>query len=825
MTVREALAQVRIVRVEGIRASGGDLPPVFRLVADALAQVGGATVEFRATDSAEDLQPTPDDEAPIQELGGEDPEANSAAGVFVVLSLPAGDAAVPPPPPGMAGLGTPGGAGPSGSAHGIPSRLPAEAVYCRLRENGAGILATASPRLLYPFLTHLLRDRGETALGDLQEGRDFPPAFSWVRSTFDFFLTQEGRAQKGLDREAYVRRLAESGFTHLEVNGLADRDGIERGPPGEAYPMFYTYCPALDQFVESDLGAGLYPREHLRSNLEFLKRNAELARKYGLVPGLLCFEPRNVPEEFFDRYPMLRGARVDHPFRSFKPRYNMTIAHPMVLEHYAQMVRRLMEEVPDLGFLSVWTNDSGAGFEHTQSLYVGRNGGPYLIREWKDQEEIARAAGGNALRFLRTLRDAGRETNKDFRVLTRMESFYGEHEVIWEGLEEGLEVETASLATRGWEMPYSHPLYPESRDFPAGSVYQQSLWPEEWRLASRLEARSSNAHFYFAAGPHVLFPPLVGVPYPALTYKRLRLLREGRVSRLAHLGGTHPPSMVPYNVNHEVLRAFQFDPDLDPEALLFWIAKGWAGERFAETLTWAWRMAEGAILAFPNLTALYSTYGFVWYRLWARPLVPDIEAIPLEDRAYYQDFMCTTPHNPNNVDLSRDVLFQLATVEGAQETLERMDAGVWGPLDEAIDNLGAARGDASAHLGPGNVVEDQFVRLSALRCWLTTQRSVAAWIVGVCGFMEAETPEEKDVCRELVREMVDGEVENSRRLLDLLDSDVTFMATTDQGETPLLHGENLRELLEERIALMVTHRDDEPYIDPDYMVRQAGQRA
>ena len=51
------------------------------------------------------------------------------------------------------------------------------------------------------------------------------------------------------------------------------------------------------------------------------------------------------------------------------------------------------------------------------------------------------------------------------------------------------------------------------------------------------------------------------------------------------------------------------------------------------------------------------------------------------------------------------------------------------------------------------------------------------------------------------------------------------MATTDQGETPLIYGENLRELLEKRMALMEAHRDDEPSIDPDYMERQAGMQA
>jgi hypothetical protein len=565
--------------------------------------------------------------------------------------------------------------------------------------------------------------------------------------------------------------------------------------------MFYTYCPALDQFVSSELSKGLYPVDYLSANLEHLKRNAELARQYGLVPGLLCFEPRSVPEEFFKRYPMLRGARVDHPFRSFQPRYNMTIAHPLVREHYAEMVRSLMREVPELGFLSVWTNDSGAGFEHTQSLYVGRNGGAYLIREWKDETEIARAAGENALRYLRVLCQAGREANPDFRVMTRMESFYAEHDVLWRGLGDGLDVESASLVQRGWDMPYTHPRYPDSTSFVGGSIHQLSFDPKERELARELKDKSSHAHFYFAAGPNTIFAPLVGVPYPSLTHQRLKLLHDNGVTRLAHLGGTNPPELVPFNVNHEVLRAFQFDPDGDRDRLIERIARRCAGDEFVGDLCNAWA------------------------DLWARPFVPNIEGIPLEERAYYQDYMCTTPHNPNNVDLSRDVLFQLATIEGCRTALERIDTNVFPPIDRAIASLEAVSDRASAVLGHGNAIEDQLVRLRALNCWFLTQRNVAAWVVGVCGYMQSASDIEKAECRRVVDGMIGRELKNSERLLALLDSGVEFMATTDQGETALIHGRNMREILEKRMALMSKHRHDEPWIDPGYIERQAGQGA
>lgn len=696
------------------------------------------------------------------------------------------------------------------------TEVPEQGAFLKLFADGTGQLLVSHPHFLYSFVCFLKEHLASRDLKWVQSGRAFPAAFSWQRSTYDLFLTQEGRSQSGLVKETYVEQLARAGFTHGEVNALAGPMGIETGPKGEAYPMFYTYCPALDQFVASDLNKELYSSEYRSANLATLVENARLLRDFGMVPGLLCFEPRSVPEEFFARYPMLRGARVDHPFRSFKPRYNMTIAHPRVRAHYAEMVRRLLEAVPELGYLSIWTNDSGAGFEYTDSLYVGRNGGPYLIREWKRAEEIASAAGENVLRFLRCLRDAAREINPRFRVMTRMESFYGEHEIVWRGLGDGLDVESASLLARGWEMPYTHPRYPDSHAINAGSVYQNRCDPEEHALQAELEGRDARAHIYFGAGPHTMFAPLLGVPYPKLTAQRFRLLHSRGLRHLAHLGGTCPPELVPYNVNHAILVALQYDPETPIEDLVTALAARWAGPDAAAALVRAWDLAEEAILAYPNITTLYATIGFTWYRLWVRPLIPNIEALARSERAYYEEFMCTTPHNPNNVDLSRDVLFQLTTPELCSRNVARMDTHLWDPLERAITALTI----------PGRkippVFADQRVRLQALRCWFLTLRHVAIWIAAVHGYMQADSAEARAAHREALRGMIAREIENTQALLELLESGVEFMATTDQGETPLMHGRNLGELLRRRIQIMSLHAGDEPFIDPQYMEREAG---
>lgn len=696
----------------------------------------------------------------------------------------------------------------------LPDKLPERFIWVQIDQNQAGKIICSHAYYFYSFCHHLLDHSSDLHLDNLEQGTVFKPSFGWNRTAYDYYLTQEGRICRGRDRETYIREMAKNGFTHLEVNGLAYPMGLENGPKGETYPMFYTYCPALDQFVYSELNKGLYPFYYLEANLNYLRENARLAVKYGLVPGLLCFEPRSVPEQFFDKYPMLRGARIDHPFRSFRPRYNMTITHPKVRAHYAEMMRKLMQEVPELGFLNIWTNDSGAGFEHTKSLYVGRNGGAYLIREWKDDDEIAKLAGDNALRFFKTLRDAGKETNPDFRVITRMESFYGEHDVMINGFRDQLDIETSSLVQRGWQMPYHHPLYRDQFDINAGSVYQRDFSPNEKDHIDFLDKRNSRTSIYFGYGPQVMFAPLIGIPYPRLTLERLQQLNENGIRYLSHMGGSVPPELAPYNINQQLLNSFQFNPELCIDKYLHHYALEHAGEKDAVKLLSAWDLTEKAILAFPNVSALYSTIGFSWYRLWTRPLVPDIEAIPQNERDYYEDFMCTTPHNPNNVDLSRDVLFQLLTPEKSKKLVASIDRNVWTHLQQAIELLEDAT---------DGILYDQLIRIKALRCWINTQRNVASWVELVHGYMEADKDDMKEDFRSALKETIKSEITNSRALIELLDSSVEFMALTDQGETPLVYGTNMKELLERRIDLMKKHIDDQPFIDHNYIERKAGE--
>jgi hypothetical protein len=711
-----------------------------------------------------------------------------------------------------------------------PNRRPAagpslakgkEWAHFRIDAEGTGLLASSNPAFLFTAFTEVIENLLDRTIEDVSPWTR-SPAFAIEKSTFDLVLTQYARIIRPFDRERYLREYARLGFTHVEVNALATPFPIEPGVPGEFYPDFYTYCPALDQFVESRLNRGTYPAEYLRANLNRLKENVRLALRYGLTPGLLCFEPRSLPDDFFRKFPTLRGPRVDHPFRSFKPRYALSLVHPAARRHYAELMANLMAEAPELEFMSIWSNDSGSGFEHTKSLYVGRNGGPYLVREWKDDDEIARLAADNVVRFYRTLKDAAAKTNPRFRVVTRLESFYGERKHLEPLLGDGVDVEVNSLLTSGWENNYPHPVYPDVQVL--GSALHNSVRAEDAAAAAALEKRGGRCFYYHYLAGHGNHEPLLGIPFPWLTFDKLKSCAGQGVSALAHMGGLHPLEFVPYPVNQEVFRAFQLDSRRDVEEVVAEIAGRFAGARFAPALIEGWRNVETAIRKFMPMS-LYSGFGSVWNRLLVRPLVPDIDRIPESDRAYYEAVMVSPPHNPNRVDLGKDVLFDLIPKAYAGTAYRRIDAGVWKPLDAAVRIFRASvrkaseAGDEAAR----RLFEDQAVRAEALRGHYTTLRNAAVWIFAVHEYRGSRNARVKARCRKLLDDMIGREIENARAMIRLWEeTDVVWMMTSPLGETPFIHGMNYPDLLRKKIELMERHRKDRPFIDPEYMFRFEG---
>lgn len=661
-------------------------------------------------------------------------------------------------------------------------------MFIQVSPSGTGALLASCSNLAYAMYGRLEREWVHEEATRFETGVMRPAAFHWAPGMA--LIGEVAVVGRSFDAEEYVRECARLGLTHIAVNGLASLFTVEPETPGEVYPVFYRHGPGLDQYVASRLNRGVFPTEYLRANLSVLKRNAELALRYGMTPGMQVVEPRSVPDELLRRYPMLRGARVDHPFRSLRPRYNLSIAHPVVRDHYAELMANLLGEVPELGFMSIATNDCGAGFEHTRFMYAGRNGGAYLIREWHTDDEIAAAASDNVNRFTRLLRDSAAKINPDFRVILGMGPLEPERDLVWPGFTDGVDP-ADGLAT----------ISAEERQ--------------------KLRQRGSLAHVGAAVAPFC--NPLIGTPAPWVTHANLLELVDQNVEALTGAGDVALPSAAPWCINHEVWRTVQLSRTIDIDTVVQETATRWVGAELAPALIQAWRGADAALAAYSPQLGLWSGYGFVPYRLWVRPLIPNIEAVSEEDRSYYEDLMLSVPNNPTRIDLSVDILFELNTPDEALAILRQMDGHVWAPLVGAIESLTRTVAELSAEAEGRAVLVDQLDRIRALRCWLETQRCVAAWIAGVRGYMEAEDEAGRARCRALLPDMVEREIANTRELLDLWENSTTeFMTVSAADENTFTYGENFGELLQRRIELMEGHEDDEPYIDPDFMWRVPG---
>ncbi|MEW6510961.1 MAG: hypothetical protein AB1428_08400 [Bacteroidota bacterium] len=647
--------------------------------------------------------------------------------------------------------------------------------------NGGIAIGASQGALLYAAMRLATEEWGERSAEEFGEEKRRPASFRWLRNLSDF-LVGSLRHARHFDRQGYCRQLAAQGFTHMTVNGLGVARPFESSPPGDVYHWFYDYSPDLDQFVDSTLLRGYYPSGYLAANLKFLKETAQSALRYGLVPGLHINSPRSMPEEFWEEYGYLRGARVDHPRETLRPRYTLAMAHPAVQEHYRELVRAIMAEIPEIGFIYLWTNDSGSGFEFVSALYAGRNGGPYLIREWKSHAEIARAAAGNVLKYFRLLRDEGRRANPAFRLVCDLGSFRDERPEIIRGMGDGIDA---------GDFGY----------FEGGGLDQEN---------DMLRRAGAETHAKTEVGDN----NVLGVPYPRLVHERLGALRA-RGGDFVLTGGT-PASLAPFDINREVVRAFQLTPERSIDDVLRIWSERWGGVSGAAELLDLWNRSDSAVRGFPSGVPM-STFGFPWFRLWVRPFVPDIDAIPEQDRRYYEEYLLATFNNPARVDLNNDMMWNFLTVEEAGEKRRTIDRKVLAPLTSAIEQCVDT---LSSKNSTPPVFADLHDRLRAARAFYRTLRNMVAWIESVHGYCGATDPKDRTHFRSLCDAMVEDELANARDLLDLWRSSRTdFMPVSTIGETLHCYGENFGDLLSRKIALMEKHGKDEPHIDPQYMWR------
>ncbi len=656
--------------------------------------------------------------------------------------------------------------------------------FLKLDNQGNGFLIGSKQHLLYSLYCSLRDDWLDKDVQELAKGTLSMTTFPWIEGS-DGAWPSHANPPRHYDPEKSIQELARLGCSHIVVNGLAGIAAYEQGPPGEIYYRFYYGNTDLDYFTDSELNKGIYPPEFLQANMNFMKANAKLAVKYGLTPGLFFCTPRSVQDALLDRYPFLRGARIDHTFRCFNPRYTLTLAHPVVRWHYAEMMKKLMTEIPELAYMGWRTNDAGAGFEYTVTTYPGRNGGPYLIREWKSHEEVAKAAAANVVRYIKLLRDAASEIRPDFRIISSLASFPEEGKFILPELGDRLDL-SVSLADTADPM----------------------LWQNQKALL--------NKNGYLHSGIGMTSQYIMGVPFPWLTHDNLRKYVVHDLTRLSV--GTQSICLAPYDINRQIFHAFQKNANLNIDETVNALATKWVGTEQAARLVRVWKSMDNIVRTFPTVP-LYEGYGFYTLRIWIRPFVPDIGKIPSAERDYYEKYLNSIFNNPTLVDFSKDALWNLVPAELAEKIVAECDGKIWAPLDKTIADLQEGIKTVKSDHPAYAVFVDQRDRLIGLKCYYRTLRNLAAWVVGVHGYLDAVDPAVKESKHRIVKAMMDDEIANIKTLIKLYkESHTDFMAISDISEDLYSYcSVNFTQWLEKKIKLMEAHKNDAPYIDPNFM--------
>ena len=708
------------------------------------------------------------------------------------------------------------------ASRGLPARLPAKAkaadawMWLRIAADGTGEICATHGSFLFAAVRLLATATSDLTREKLAAGVWLPATFGWHRPHWDACYTQYWRSARKFDPERYVAALAEAGFTHCEVNGLQAHMPFEDMVAWEYYPQFYTYAPGFNHFVDTPLTQGVWPALYLDANLNHLKKLADLGRRYGLKPGVCMFEPRTMPDRFFTKYPSLRGARVDHPFRSRLPRYTMAQDHPIVQRHYREALQKLMHHVPDLSYMSVWTNDSGAGFEHTASLYVGRNGGPYMIREWRNHDKVAQAAGESIVRYLKNLQGAAAELNPDFDVILRIEPFKVEHQHIKAGMGPHVTWEAPSLLVKGYDVPYAHPKYPENKAV-AGSLFHTTMDQAETDTLVASRAQGIEPVLHYSASAVMNHEPLLGLPFPRMLHEKFTAMRGAGLSRISCLGGLTNSAQAPYWPNPVVIQAAQFFPEKSIEQVLTTYSTQLVGAAHSSSLMTAWQDFENALMWQP-LVGLYCAFGFCWQRTWDRPFVPDVEAVPAAEREYYERHGCFQHNNPGLVDLGKDVLFDLITQASGTKMAADMDQHVIARLRPLIAQLEAQLKTLTGE--PAAVFTDLRDRVRAYLHGVSSLRSVCAWCECVYGYLSATDEATKAVCEKKLQTAIDLELANIRGLIELLETTKSeVLVVSGVAENTFFYGENLVEHLKTKVRLTEKYRHNKPRIDPNIFWR------
>ena len=141
-------------------------------------------------------------------------------------------------------------------------------------------------------------------------------------------------------------------------------------------------------------------------------------------------------------------------------------------------------------------------------------------------------------------------------------------------------------------------------------------------------------------------------------------------------------------------------------------------------------------------------------------------------------------------------------------------------IDKLIAELAKLETQTAKEPQAQAVFIDLLDRARGYRAVCGSIRMVAAWCANVYGYLDSTKAAEKRKFEKQLQAAIDAELVNTQNLIDLLEADRTeFMILSAVGNNTFCYGEDLPDLLREKIRLMKKYRHKKPRIDKDILWR------
>ena len=192
-------------------------------------------------------------------------------------------------------------------------------------------------------------------------------------NTFIVFNTGEG-IQYFRELAAQMARLKPYGRVDITINSPALKGAFECPEGSCDWHEYASYNRSVEAFFPDQKLIPFIPADYVSKNRQLLLSKAGVLKELGLYATFSSNEPRYLPEKFFEKYPDMRGPRVDHPRRSVQKEFAPCFHKSETVEMYRNMVEQLYKNAPEIRTLYFSMNDAGSGTCWEDWLYSGPNG-------------------------------------------------------------------------------------------------------------------------------------------------------------------------------------------------------------------------------------------------------------------------------------------------------------------------------------------------------------------------------------------------------------------------------------------------------------------